>query len=164
MQLAITTNPRKHVVMNRKSITPTITIADQPTEADLQQLKDEGYQGIINLRHEGEPDQPLSPTEEEQRVKSLGMDYLHVGIGGAPLTEESVSAVSNFLDQHADAPVLVHCKLGGRAAALVLLQHARAEGWNADEALAKGEALGLQVTGKLRELVEAYLIGHNLKG
>lgn len=150
--------------MNRQPISPTIAISDQPTEADLQQLKEEGYQAVINLRNPGEPDQPLSPDEEQQQVETLGMDYLHVGIGGAPLTEESVGAVCDFLDQHADQPVLVHCKLGGRAAALVLLHQARAEGWNADEALAKGEAKGLQVTGKLRDMVEAYLIGHNLKG
>ncbi|CAN5893612.1 TIGR01244 family sulfur transferase [soil metagenome] len=150
--------------MNRKPVSSTIAIGDQPTEADLEVLKAEGYRGVVNLRHEGEPDQTLSPAEEEQRVRALGMDYLHVGIGGAPLTESSVSAVCEFLDKHADEPVLVHCKLGGRAAALVLLHKARAEGWDADEALGQGEAMGLQVTGKLRDLVEAYLVGHNLKG
>ena len=43
------------------------------------------------------------------------------------------------------------------AAALVLLQQAKLNQWSADEALAKGKAMGLEVDGGLRTLVENYL-------
>src|SRR4051812_7134268 len=108
--------------MNIKSTnTPGITVADQPSDADLGRLKAEGYTGVVNLRNDGEPEQPLSTSEEGERVRAMGMDYLHYGVGGAPLSEEGVASVSAFLERHAPGKVLVHCRKGSRAAALVLL-------------------------------------------
>ena len=97
---------------NVRPITPTITVADQPTETDLKDLKGQGFTGVVNLRHDGEPEQPLSPAAEGQKLRSLGLDYLHVGIGGAPLPERGVRDVCAFLDQHKDQKVLVHCRKG----------------------------------------------------
>lgn len=148
--------------MNVKTpITPTITIGDQPTESDLKSLKEEGYVAVINLRNDGEPEQPLGTAEEGRTARDLGLDYLHHGVGSAPLTEEGVSSVCAFLDQHADGKTLVHCRKGGRAAAIVLLYKARTEGWSADKTIAKGRALGLSVDGGLKNLVEGYLKTHD---
>ncbi len=146
----------------KRAITPTITLGDQPTEADLEKLKGEGYVGIVNLRNPGEPEQPMSPTDEGEKVRALGMEYLHYGVGAAPLSEQGVTAVSDFLDRHAQEPgkVLVHCRRGPRVAALVLLQQARANKWTPAEAIAKGKAMGLEVEGGLRMMVEAYLQEH----
>jgi uncharacterized protein (TIGR01244 family) len=139
--------------------TPGITVADQPTEEDLRGLKAEGYNGVVNLRNDGEPEQPLSTSEEGERVRALGMEYLHYGVGGAPLSEAGVGSVSDFLTRHATASgkVLVHCRKGSRAAALVLLHLAKGRNWGADEALTKGRELGLDLDGGLRTLVENYL-------
>ena len=143
----------------KRPITPAITIGDQPTEEDLTAFRDEGYVGIVNLRHDGEPEQPLSTAEEGAKVRDLGMEYLHQGIGGAPLADPGVSNVADFIDRltAGEGKVLVHCRKGGRAVALVLLQQARAHGWSAEEALDKGRAMGLQVDGQLKVLVENYL-------
>ena len=141
----------------KKSITQAITIGDQPDEADLKVLRDEGYVGVVNLRNDGEPEQPLGTAEERERAQALGLDYLHYGVGSSPLTEQGVSSVCKFLDEHAGGKTLVHCRKGGRAAALVLLYKARAEHWSPEEAVAKGNALGLGVEGGLRNLVESFL-------
>lgn len=141
----------------KKTITPTIVIGDQPTEADLQALKDEGYVGVINLRNDGEPEQPLGTAAEGEKARALGLDYLHYGVGAAPLSVEGVSSVCQFLDDHADGKTLVHCRKGGRAAALVLLYKADAENWSPEEAVDKGNALGLGVEGGLRNMVETFL-------
>lgn len=143
--------------MNRTAITPNLAIGDQPAEADLGELKRDGYVGVVNLRNDGEPEQPLSTAAEGDRVRALGMDYLHYGVGGGPLAEPGVGAVCDFLDRHAEDKVLVHCRKGSRAAALVLLHRARAEGWPTAEVLARGERMGLKVEGGLRQMVEAYL-------
>jgi uncharacterized protein (TIGR01244 family) len=149
--------------MIEKPITPEISIADQPTEAELKALKPAGYVGVVNLRNDGEPEQPLGTAAEGGEVRALGMDYLHVGVGGAPLTEQGVRSVSEFLDRHeGQGKVLVHCRKGSRAAALVLLHFAVKEGWPASEAISRGEEIDLRVDGKLREMVEAYLIGRNV--
>lgn len=142
-----------------RPITNAITIGDQPTEPDLARLKGEGYVGVVNLRNPGEPEQPLSPSEEGQKVQALGMDYLHYGVGAAPLTRQGVADVCDFVDRHTQGgqKVLVHCRKGGRAAALVLLQQARANRWRPEEVIARGREMGLDVEGGLRMLVETYL-------
>lgn len=142
-----------------RPITAAITIGDQPTEEDLARLKREGYAGVINLRTAGEPDQPLSPTAESEKVKALGMDYLHYGVGGAPLSEQGVTAVCDFVDRYAQEgqKILVHCRRGARAAALVLIQQARLNRWKPEEVFARGKAMGLEVDGGLRMLVEVYM-------
>ena len=71
----------------KRPITPLITIGDQPTEDDLKSLKDEGYVGLVNLRNDGEPEQPLGTAAEGERARALGLDYLHYGVGAAPLSE-----------------------------------------------------------------------------
>ena len=142
-----------------RAVTPKIAIGDQPTEADLAELKKEGFSGIINLRNDGEPDQPMNTAQEGEKARAQGLDYLHYGVGSAPLSAKGVTAVCDFIDQHAQGTnrVLVHCRRGPRAIALVLLQQARANKWSAAEVVAKGKAMGLEVDGGLKMLVESYL-------
>jgi uncharacterized protein (TIGR01244 family) len=145
---------------NLRSITPKLSVADQPTELDLETLKRDGYAGVVNLRNDGEPDQPLGTAAEGDRVRALGMDYLHFGVGAAPLAESEVNAFRDFLDAHEDEKVLVHCRKGGRAAALVILHRALSEGWKTDELDKRAQALGVPLEGNLRTLVEQYLRQH----
>ena len=143
----------------KRPITPEIIIGDQPSEEDLLECKYEGYTGVVNLRNDREPEQPLSTKAEGNKVRALGMEYLHYGVGGAPLADPGVASVCDFIDRLAGGggKVLVHCRKGGRAMALVLIQQARAQGWTAAEAIDKGRALGLQVDGQLKTMVEDYL-------
>lgn len=143
----------------KRPVTATITVGDQPTEADLRLLKQEGYTGVINLRNDGEPEQPMSTSDEGNKVRELGMDYLHYGVGSAPLTVQGVKAVCDFIDKHSEGSekVLVHCRRGPRAVALLLLQQARAQKWSNAEVFAKGKAMGLEVEGGLKMMVDHFL-------
>jgi uncharacterized protein (TIGR01244 family) len=143
-----------------KPVTPHITVADQPMESELPMLKQEGFTGVINLRNPGEPDQPMDPDEEGQRVRALGMDYLHLGVGSAPLTDTLVSQFEEFLKKHAQGKVLVHCRKGSRAANMVLLHLALAQGWKPGELETRGKAMGLEVERAPLTLVENYLRAH----
>ena len=141
-----------------RAITPKISIGDQPTEADLARLQAEGYTGIVNLRNDGEPDQPLGTAAEGDKVRALGMGYLHLGVGASPLTPAGVGSACDFIA--GQDKVMVHCRGGGRAAGLVLIQQALEQGWPAAEAVARGRGMGLEVGGGLRGLVEGYLDEH----
>lgn len=143
-----------------RDVTPTLTIASQPDEADLEALKPAGYAGVVNLRGEGEPEQPISAVDEGEKVRALGLDYLHVPVVGNALPASEVERFCDFLDAHAGDRVLIHCRKGGRAAALVLLHQALAHRWSAREAVERGKALGLDVDGPLRVLVETFLDDH----
>ena len=141
-----------------RPITDRITIADQPTVEDLTRLKNEGYVAVVNLRNDGEPEQPMDTTAEGKAVADLGMAYHHYVVDQPPLTDPGVTAACDFIDgEAAKGKVLVHCRRGGRAAALVLLDQARAQGWKPAEALAKGRALGLELSPGLQTKVEQYL-------
>ena len=144
----------------QKSITPTIVIADQPTEADLVGLKSAGFIAVVNLRNDGEPEQPIGTADEGEKVRALDLDYIHMGVGNQPFIEQDVDAVCSFIEAHQDGKVLVHCRKGGRAAAVILLQQSLANGWSAAEAIHKGKGLGLSVDGNLRLMVETYLDDH----
>ncbi len=146
-----------------KTITPTIAIAGQPTESELKGLKALGFAGVVNLRNDGEPEQPMSTADEAEAARSAGLDYLHYGVGGAPLSPEGVGSVHEFLERHKDEKVLVHCRGGGRASALVLLSQAKANGWTPSEAIEKGRAMGLDVKGGLQLMVETYLSANNTR-
>lgn len=147
--------------MQVRTVTESIRIADQPSDPDLRALAGEGVRGVVNLRHAGEPEQPLSPDDEGRLVRSLGVDYLHQPIGGQPITAQAVEAVSAFLDRHTtEGPVLLHCRKGSRAVALVLLHLAHRNGWTASQALTQGEAMGLSLEGNPRLMVEKYLSEH----
>ncbi len=142
-----------------RAVTAAIVIGDQPNETELAELKKQGFSGIVNLRNDGEPDQPMNPAAEGEKARALGLDYLHYGVGAAPLSESGVNSVCEFIEQHTGGAnkVLVHCRRGPRAAALVLLQQARANKWGATEVVAKGKAMGLEVDGGLKTLVENYV-------
>ena len=101
----------------KRPLTAAITIGDQPTEADLAELKREGFTAVVNLRNDGEADQPLSTALEGTKVRELGMDYLHHGVGSASLTVQGVKEVCDFIDKHSreSEKVLVHCRRGPRA-------------------------------------------------
>ena len=135
-----------------RAVTAAIVVGDQPTEAELAELKKQGYTGIVNLRNDGEPDQPLGPAVEGEKVRSLGLAYLHYGVGASPLSKSGVDSVCDFIEEHTrgTSKVLVHCRRGPRAVALVLLQQARANRWGAADVVAKGKALGLDVDGGLK--------------
>ena len=141
----------------KQGVTDTIMIGDQPDEADLRAFRDDGYVGVVNLRNDGEPEQPLGTAAEAEVVRGLGLDYLHVGVGSAPLTTEGVGAFCAFLDERAHGKTLVHCRKSGRAAALVALYLARQEGWKLDSLVAQAGQRGLKLEGGLKNLVETYL-------
>ncbi|MDB5352217.1 MAG: hypothetical protein JWN86_3464 [Planctomycetota bacterium] len=140
-----------------KTITPHLAVAGQPTESDLKTLRDQGYVGVINLRNDGEPEQPITTKEEGELAKKLGLEYLHYGVGGAPFSRDGVEAVYDFLDRHPSEKVLVHCRSGGRAQAILLLFEARKRGWSASDAITNGRGMGLDVKGGLAAMVEQYL-------
>jgi uncharacterized protein (TIGR01244 family) len=142
----------------KRPFSDSITIGDQPTEADLAEFKKEGFTGVVNLRNDGEPEQPLSTADEGAKVRALGMEYLHHAVGAAPLTVQGVNAVCNFIDTHSRAgKVLVHCRRGPRAVALLLLQQARANKWTNAEVFARGKELGLDLEGQMRMVVDHFL-------
>lgn len=145
--------------MNRRSVSPRIEVAGQPTRDELQSLRAEGFVGVVNVRLDGEPEQPLSPGDEAIEVGAAGLDYLHVPVGGGPIDPSGMDAIYQFLEVHSAGKVLIHCKQGGRAQAVALLYLARRENWPVEEVIVRGLQEGFALSPGLQILVREYLRG-----
>lgn len=117
----------------------------QPSEEDIAALKAAGYRKIINLRREGEPNQPLDPKAQGEVVARVGMEYVHIPVDPKNLNPSSAEAVAKAVAA-ADGPVYVHCAAGGRGVSHALLAEAKAQGSSAEDVLRKAEALGAPIT------------------
>lgn len=142
--------------MNRTRLNDDVTVSDQPTDAELEQLAADGFRTVINFRTAGEEDQPLSPDDEGRVVKDAGLEYLHYPVNGDLL---SVDYVDRFREmyQRLPKPVLAHCRLGARAAVMMLMHYGAEEGLAGEELLEKGKREGYPCDiDSLQQFAKAY--------
>jgi uncharacterized protein (TIGR01244 family) len=122
-----------------------VFIAGQPTEAALEKLKALGVTAVVNLRTPKEmADRAQVPYDEAAAAARLGLEYVHVPLGGAdfPYTPEAVDRFAAVLVAH-PGPVLLHCTVAWRASYLWAAYLVRHGGLQLDAALARGRAIGL---------------------
>ncbi len=144
-----------------KKINDQITVSGQPTAEDITQLKNDGFRTIVNLRTEGEEDQPMSPDEERKAVEKAGMRYVHLSVSSATMGPETVDKFRAQLPNF-EGPVLVHCHAGMRAGAFTMMATATEEGWSGDETLEKAHAMGFECKApELKQFVRSYVDGHH---
>lgn len=126
-----------------------LAVLAQPDEAQLKELADAGVRTVVNLRNDGEDTQPMSVREEGEVCGRLGMDYVSLPMSMKPpedggADEKLATAFETMLSAAREAgPVAVHCKLGQRAGAMVLIALARHQRWDAERALSEADRLGL---------------------
>jgi uncharacterized protein (TIGR01244 family) len=127
----------------RMKINDQVTVGAQPSEEEISQLHEEGFQSIVNFRTEGEEEQPLSPDAEGEKVEAAGMKYLSI-----PVSMKSMTAgqVDQFCRQFKDLPkpIFAHCKSGKRAGAMVMMHVAVEKGMTGDQTLQKAEEMGFE--------------------
>lgn len=122
-----------------------VSSGGQPTEADLEALKAAGVTTVINLRRDGEQNQPLHPKAEGDVAARLGLKYVHVPVDAKNLDPKQVDAVAKAIAASAGS-VFIHCGVGGRATTHALLAEAKASGQSAEQILAKATAIGAPIT------------------
>ena len=139
------------LVRNGAMPAPGILTGGQPTDEQLEALRDAGYQTVINLR---QPDERGTRGEAE-KVAALGMTYVSLPVAGAAdLSEENAAALAAALDEAA-RPVLLHCGSGNRVGALLALKAFWLEGASAEDALTIGRSGGLtRLESTVREIIE----------
>lgn len=132
----------------------------QPSREDLQKLREEGFKSIVNLRTEGEEDQPLGPQEEGEVVRGLGMEYVHIPVSMDTLGKNTVDAFGTRLST-LPKPVFVHCSAGKRSGAFTLMVTAAQQGMTGDAALQKAEEMGFECdVPQLKAFVKGYVDSH----
>jgi uncharacterized protein (TIGR01244 family) len=138
---------------NARQLSERVAVGGQPTVDDLRRLREQGFAAVVNLRPDGEADQPLPPDAEGFAARESGLDYSHVPVAVADLDPEQVRKVRAAIDA-ANGPVYVHCAAGQRAIALSLLATAAGPGVHGDDLIARAAATGLPINDpKLAEFV-----------
>ena len=126
-------------------INAKISAGGQPSEEDIAALKASGVRKIINLRRDGEQNQPLDPKAEGDVAARIGLEYVHIPVDPKNLDPSSAEAVAKAIDA-SDGPVYVHCAAGGRAVTHALLAEAKSQGSSADVVMKKAGEIGAPVT------------------
>lgn len=128
---------------NTKKINEMITVGPQPSKEELGQLREDGFASVANLRTAGEKDQPMSPQQEGQEAKRLGMTFHHEPVDEKQMNEEQVDRFRAKLEE-LPKPVYVHCKSGMRAGAFVMMDQAVKQGMSGQETLETAEEMGFE--------------------
>lgn len=144
--------------MNQQmQINEQITVGGQPSEGEFKQLAQDGFRTVVNLRTEGEEDQPLSPTAEGEKVREVGMQYVHFPVSKDKMSPELEDEFRQRLPSF-DTPVFVHCASGKRAGAFVVMDKAINEGWSGEDTLKKAEEMGFECNvPEIKDFVKSYV-------
>lgn len=131
-----------------------------PDAEALTELRDRGFRAVVNLRTQGEENQPLNPDEEGAAVRQLGMDYLHIPVSAQALAPE---LVDHFREQvaHLPKPVYVHCASGKRSGAFTMMDRGIEQGLSGQETIDRAAHMGfLKEAPALEKLVREYVDHH----
>jgi len=114
-----------------------VYVAGQPSEQAIRDLQAKGVKTIINLRTQPEMDNRKAvPFDEAALTKELGINYVHVPLGGAdtPYTPEALEKVADAIAK-ADGDVLLHCTVGWRASHMWAAYLVKYKGLSEEEAI-----------------------------
>ncbi len=130
-----------------------ILVGGQPTEGDLEMLKEEGVRTVIDFRQPGEV-----ASSNEKLVKSQALTYVNIPVDRASPSASAVQQLRQTL-QHEPGPFFLHCGTGIRAITLYLLHQAQVEGWSAERTLDEAKKHGYDLAGAadLSGFVRQYL-------
>jgi uncharacterized protein (TIGR01244 family) len=138
-------------------ITEALAVGPQPNPEDIQQIAEEGYLTVINLRAPGEKDMEISSEEEGEIVRGNGLRYSHIPVAMDDLHEEEVDMFRHDL-KTLMGPVYVHCSAGKRAAAFAMMHYAVELGLSPEAAFQKAGELGLDVQDdKMQDFMRRYI-------
>jgi uncharacterized protein (TIGR01244 family) len=115
----------------------------QPTRDDLRMLAAEGFRSVVDLRREGERNQPLTPGQQErQAAASAGMAYVHLPVPTDRLSDDLLARFHEEVSR-LPKPVLVHCASGKRSGTLAFMHDAIARGLSGREMMERAEEAGV---------------------
>lgn len=122
-----------------RKINNELTIAPQLTLEQLNQIAQEGFKSVLNLRS---PDETGFLSSEQQQAESLGLFYVNIPVNLEAINDDVITEVIKQINQ-LPKPIVVHCDSGIRAAALVLIYIDTQQGATLEQACNKAKQLGL---------------------
>jgi uncharacterized protein (TIGR01244 family) len=122
-----------------------LLIGGQPSVAALKAFHNLGVTAVVNLRTPAEmDDRERVPFDEAAAVAELGMNYVHIPLGGDeyPYDRDAVEQFAAVLEAH-PGPVLLHCTVAWRASYMWVAYLVLYQNFPLDAALDRGEAIAI---------------------
>lgn len=128
--------PLKHY--NRAG--PHLATAGELKPEDMAQLWDYGFDVVVDAR----PAEPDVIAAERKLVEDSGMIYHHLPYTDEGISAEDLATFTALVEDPMEYRILLHCKLGNRAGAM-LASYYLAAGIDRNAALMAGRAAGMRL-------------------
>lgn len=130
--------------------------AGQPDLAQLTDLREQGIRAVLNLR----PAEEFDDSEEEARVRELGMKYFNIPVStGNPIPDSQFDEFLRLSDDETNRPMFIHCASANRVGAFWLVRRVLRDGWEVSRAEEEAMRVGLRAA-SLRESALDYIARH----
>jgi len=105
-------------IVNFREYSERFASAGQPTEAQLEAVRDAGYDRVVYVAYS---DQRNSLEHEDRIVKRLGMEYVHIPVEWEAPTSSDFAMIAAAIRDNGDGKTLLHCQVNYRASAFSFL-------------------------------------------
>src|SRR3954467_7332058 len=105
-------------IYNFRPIGERLGTSGQPTQAQFQDIRNAGYEAVINLAL---PTSDNAIAQEGSIVSRLGMAYVHIPVNFQNPTEPDFQTFCGMMKALGDRRVFVHCAANMRVSAFVFL-------------------------------------------
>jgi protein tyrosine phosphatase (PTP) superfamily phosphohydrolase (DUF442 family) len=110
-------NPLESIT-NFLEVPPRLSTAGQPIAAQFSDIKNAGFEVVINLAMK---DSPNAIPAEGELVENLGMHHIHIPVVWENPQPTDLDRFLSAMEQNKDKKVFVHCVLNMRVTAFVYL-------------------------------------------
>lgn len=128
-------------VRNMTQVDPTIACAGATDASAIPEIAKRGYKAIINLRLASESGAEIDAARAA--AAGAGVRFIHMPFEVSNPDESIVDRFIAAVSDAANQPVFIHCASANRAAALLMIKRATADGWDNGRAEAEARAIGL---------------------
>lgn len=104
-------------ITNFHQINTNLAASGQPTETQLKEIKQYGFEVVINLAMHNNPQYSL--PDEAGFVNSLGMRYIHIPVKFDAPNRDDLIKFLQAMRENQKSKVLVHCAMNYRASAFI---------------------------------------------
>ena len=119
-------------ILNFIPIDDRVVTSGQPTQAQLEAVRAEGYEAVVNLAPSDAANNAL-PGEAEI-VRALGMSYHYIPVAWSNPRAQDFGEFSDVMDSLKDRKVLVHCAANFRVTVFYSLYAMATYQWPSERA------------------------------
>lgn len=118
-------------IYNFQKVSDSIATSGQPTKEQFSEIKDSGYQIVVNLAL---PTSTNALPDEKETVEGLGMQYVHIPVVWESPKFEDVEHFFSVMTANNDKKTFVHCAANMRVSAFMYLYNRLHENMSDEEA------------------------------